>query len=55
MLFVELCFDHFTFKSIFSMARWPKNAWTTIYTYGSVFVLFPLLAFLCYAWVRGWF
>jgi hypothetical protein len=36
------------------MARWPRHVWTTIYTYGLVFVLFPLLCFLAYAWVRGW-
>jgi hypothetical protein len=36
------------------MARWPRHVWTTIFTYGTVFVLFPLLSFLAYAWVRGW-
>lgn len=35
------------------MARWPKNAWTTIYTYAAVFLLFPLLCYLTYRWVRG--
>ena len=35
------------------MARWPRRTWTTLYTYGTVFVLFPLLAYLAVAWVRG--
>jgi hypothetical protein len=35
------------------MARWPKHAWTTVFTYGLIFVLFPLLALLAYLWVRG--
>ena len=37
------------------MARWPRQTWTSLFTYGSVFVLFPVLAFLAYAWVQGWF
>jgi hypothetical protein len=28
--------------------------WTTVFTYAAVFILFPLLAWLAYAWVRGW-
>lgn len=36
------------------MARWPRHAWTTIFTYLAVFLLFPLLCLLAYAWVRGW-
>ena len=36
------------------MARWPRHVWTSIFTYGTVFVLFPLLCLLAYAWVRGW-
>jgi hypothetical protein len=35
------------------MARWPRTVWTTIFTYGAVFVLFPLLAWLAYLWVQG--
>lgn len=35
------------------MARWPRHAWTTIYTYGIVFLLFPLLCWLAYRFVRG--
>lgn len=35
------------------MARWPRNTWTTIFTYGAIFVLFPLLSLLAYAWVTG--
>jgi hypothetical protein len=35
------------------MARWPRHVWTSIFTYGTVFVLFPLLCLLAYAWVRG--
>jgi hypothetical protein len=36
------------------MARWPRHVWTSIFTYATVFVLFPLLCLLAYAWVRGW-
>jgi hypothetical protein len=36
------------------MARWPRNVWTTLFTYGAIFLLFPLLAWLAYAWVQGW-
>jgi hypothetical protein len=36
------------------MARWPRHVWTSIFTYGTVFVLFPLLCLLAYAWVSGW-
>ncbi len=35
------------------MARWPRRTWTTLFTYGTVFVLFPLLALLAYAFVNG--
>ena len=35
------------------MARWPRHVWTTIFTYGTIFVLFPLLCLLAYLWVRG--
>jgi hypothetical protein len=37
------------------MARWPRNVWTSIFTYGAVFVLFPILCLLAYGWVQGWF
>ena len=37
------------------MARWPRHVWTSIFTYATVFILFPLLCLLAYAWVRGWF
>jgi hypothetical protein len=36
------------------MARWPRHFWTTLFTYGTIFLLFPLLGFLAYAWIRGW-
>jgi hypothetical protein len=36
------------------MARWPRNARTTIFTYLAVFLLFPILCWLAYAWVQGW-
>jgi hypothetical protein len=36
------------------MARWPRHVWTSIFTYATVFLLFPLLCLLAYAWVRGW-
>jgi len=35
------------------MARWPRSVWTTIFTYGTVFVIFPLLCWLAYAFVQG--
>jgi hypothetical protein len=35
------------------MARWPRHAWTTLFTYGSIFILFPLLGYLAMLWVRG--
>jgi hypothetical protein len=35
------------------MARWPRHLWTTIFTYGLIFVVFPLLALLAYLWVGG--
>jgi hypothetical protein len=37
----------------FPMARWPRHLWTSIFTYGTIFVLFPILCLLAYAWVRG--
>jgi hypothetical protein len=36
------------------MARWPRHVWTSIYTYAVIFIVFPLLCLLAYAWVRGW-
>jgi hypothetical protein len=36
------------------MARWPRHVWTTVFTYLTIFLLFPLLCALCYAWVQGW-
>jgi hypothetical protein len=36
------------------MARWPRHVWTTIFTYAVIFVGFPLLCLLAYAWVQGW-
>jgi hypothetical protein len=35
------------------MARWPRTAWTTVFTYGAVFVLFPVLCWLAYWFVEG--
>lgn len=35
------------------MARWPRRIWTTLYTYGTIFFVFPAMAYLAYAWVRG--
>lgn len=37
------------------MARWPRNFKTTIFTYAIIFLGFPLLCFLAYAWIQGWF
>jgi len=36
-----------------TMARWPRHVWTTLFTYAAVFVLFPVLCWLAYHWVRG--
>ena len=35
------------------MARWPPGARSTLITYGIMFVLFPLLCYLAYVWVKG--
>lgn len=35
------------------MARWPRQTWTTVFTFVTIFVLFPLLCWLMYAWVYG--
>jgi hypothetical protein len=35
------------------MARWPRHLWTTLFTYGVIFIGFPLLCFLFWTWVRG--
>ena len=35
------------------MARWPRHVWTSIVTYGMIFVLFPVLCVLSYLWVSG--
>ena len=35
------------------MARWPRKFWTSLFTYGVIFVSFPALAYLAYRWVRG--
>ncbi len=34
------------------MARWPRNFWTSVITYGIIFVMFPVLCLLAYAWVQ---
>jgi hypothetical protein len=36
-----------------TMARWPRHAWTSIFTYAVILILFPILCYLAYAWVRG--
>jgi hypothetical protein len=36
------------------MARWPRHVWTSIFTYAIVFLLFPALCLLAYAWVQQW-
>ncbi len=36
------------------MARWPQRTWTTIFTYAAIFIGFPLLCLLAYAYVQGW-
>jgi len=35
------------------MARWPRHLWTTLFTYGVIFIGFPLLCLLFWWWVRG--
>ena len=35
------------------MARWPRRRWTTLFTYGTILVLFPLLAYLAFMMFRG--
>jgi len=37
------------------MARWPHEFRMTVFTYALIFIAFPLLSFLAYAWVQGWF
>ncbi len=36
------------------MARWPRHVWTSLFTYGVIFVAFPMLCLLAYAWVQQW-
>jgi len=36
------------------MARWPRNFWTSVITYGIIFLMFPALCLLAYAWVQQW-
>mgnify|MGYP006908201839 CR=1 FL=1 len=36
------------------MARWPRHVWTSLLTYGIIFLLFPALCLLAYAWVQQW-
>ena len=31
-----------------AMARWPRHVWTTVFTYVTIFVLFPLLCLLSF-------
>lgn len=44
----------FSAESEIAMARWPRHVWTSILTYAIIFVAFPLLCLLAYAWVRQW-
>ncbi len=37
------------------MARWPSNFWTSLFTYLTIFILFPILCALAAWWVRGGF
>ena len=37
------------------MARWPRQQRMTVFTYATIFLLFPLLSLLAYAYVQGWF
>jgi len=36
------------------MARWPRHIRTTLFTYLVIFLGFPLLALLAYAWIHHW-
>ena len=35
------------------MAQWPDNKFTTWFTYGLVFVGFPILCWLAWLWMKG--
>lgn len=37
------------------MARWPHRNWTTLFTYATILIGFPLLSWLLRAWVVGRF
>ena len=37
------------------MARWPHEKRMTVFTYLTIFILFPALSFIAYAYVQGWF
>lgn len=41
------------FRNDLTMARWPRHFWTTLFTYGIIFIGFPVLCWLAYRWVRG--
>gem|GEM_PF-385153 len=40
--------------ALVTMARWPRHVWTSIFTYAIIFLLFPALCLLAYAWVQQW-
>ena len=41
-------------RPLFGMERWPRHYWTSIFTYGVIFVMFPVFCWVAYAWVQGW-
>ena len=41
------------FRNDPTMARWPRHFWTTLFTYGIIFIGFPVLCWWAYRWVRG--
>ncbi len=50
----NLGFPHIRIETFVTMARWPRHVWTSIFTYAIIFLLFPALCLLAYAWVQQW-
>ena len=52
--FDNRCFPRDCTPGFVIMARWPRHVWTSIFTYAIIFLLFPALCLLAYAWVQQW-
>ena len=52
--FDNRCFPRDRTPGTVIMARWPRHVWTSIVTYAIIFLLFPALCLLAYAWVQQW-